>query len=133
MEYVDIDLTPRCDDGTLPSTSLIHKFYEYLDDATMRASKPIRYNSDIGRMLAAQGFVDIREQVFKLPLSTWPKDPHLKNVGRWYNFGLSEGLEAFCMGPFTRMYDWKADDVRRFVADLKKEMSIRQYHVYNNM
>jgi hypothetical protein len=31
-------------------------------------------------MLERTGFVEIQEQVIKVPLNPWPTDPHLKDI-----------------------------------------------------
>lgn len=84
-------------------------------------------------MLEAQGFVDISEQVVKVPLNPWPTDPHLKEIGRWYNLGLVQGLEALSLGPFTRMFHWSKDDVDRIVTAAKRDICSKKYHAYCNM
>ena len=132
FEQVDIDLTPRCDDGTMPNYPVLD-WYRYLEDATARASRPIKYQQDTKQLLEAQGFVDVRTQVIKLPLNPWPADPHLKEIGRWYNLGLIEGLEAVTLGPLTRVYRWSPDAVRKMVLDVKTGICNKRCHIYNNM
>ncbi|MCJ1253639.1 Secondary metabolism regulator lae1 [Lignoscripta atroalba] len=132
FEQVEIDLRPRCDDNTLPYKPII-QWYEWLEDATNRASRSVRYLQDTPQMLQAQGFVDIEEIVIRLPINSWPSDRHQKDVGRWYNLGMCEGLEAISLGPLTRVYRWPADDVRRLVGEVKTAMCNKKYHVYNNL
>lgn len=108
-------------------------WYRYLEDATARASRPIKYQQDTKQLLEAQGFVDVRTQVIKLPLNPWPADPHLKEIGRWYNLGLIEGLEAVTLGPLTRVYRWSPDAVRKLILDVKTGICNKRCHIYNNM
>lgn len=84
-------------------------------------------------MLAAQGFVDIRDEVIKIPLNPWERDSHQKDIGRWYNLGMTEGMEAVSLGPFTRIFNWSRDDVIRLITDVKKEICDRRIHVYHQM
>lgn len=132
MEQVEVDLTPRCDDNTLPQNPIV-QWWQWIDDATNRASRPLTYMQNTRQMLEFRGFVDIEEQVIQLPLNSWPADPHLKDVGRWYNLGLTEGLEAISLGPLTRVYRWPPEDVRRLVKEVKTAMCNKKYHVYNNL
>lgn len=132
LEQVEIDLWPRCDDGPIPEKPLL-QWYSYLADATTRGSKSIAYLPNTRQMLEAQGFVDIEETVIRLPYNSWPKDPHQKEIGRWYNLGLCEGLEAMSLGPFTRVFHWPAEDVRKLVGEVKTAICNRNFHVYNNM
>ena len=109
------------------------QWYEWLEDATGRANRSIRYQQDTKYLLENQGFTDVQTQVIKLPINTWPDDPFLKSVGRWYNVGLCEGLEATSLGPLTRVYRWPVEDVRRLVGEVKNAVCNRKYHVYNNL
>ncbi|KAI9689841.1 MAG: Secondary metabolism regulator lae1 [Bathelium mastoideum] len=132
LEQVEIDLEPRCDDGTLIDGPLKH-WYDYLKDATARASRPIAYQHNTRQMLQAAGFIDINETVIRAPYNSWPADPHQKDIGRWYNLGLTEGLEALSLAPFTRVFRWPVNAVQRIVEDARRQIVSKKQHGYNNM
>ena len=133
FEQVELDMEPRCDDGTLPEDSSLVQWWQYLVDATQRVNRPLAYNHWTGHMLQQAGFVDIQETVIRAPLNSWPADPHQKDIGRWYNLGMTEGLEALSLAPLTRVSKWHLDDVKRIVRDVKKVMCNKKIHAYNNM
>ncbi|KAK2627424.1 hypothetical protein QTJ16_003390 [Diplocarpon rosae] len=133
MEHVEIDMEPRCDDGTAPPHSKLVEWTRLLLDATARAQRPLAFNPHTRRQLERAGFVDIREQIIKVPLNPWEKDPHLKDIGRWYNLGLTQGLQALSLGPLTRVWQWTAAEVEALIADVKKEICSKRYHFYCNM
>jgi hypothetical protein len=133
MEQVEIDFYPKCDDGSLPSNSALVQWANYLVNATERAYRPLAYNLHTRQMLETLGFVDISEQVIKVPLNPWPTDPHLKEIGRWYNLALVQGLEALSLGPFARMLQWSKEDVDRIVKAAKWDICLKKYHTYCNM
>jgi hypothetical protein len=85
-------------------------------------------------MLQTAGFIDIQETIVRAPLNGWPSDPHQKTIGRWYNLGLTDGLDALSLAPFTRVNRWNADEhVRPLVKEVKKEIAKSKVHAYNNM
>ena len=131
LEQVEIDFEPRCDHGEIPK--IVQEWYNYLADATTRGSKSIKYVHQTREILRAQGFVDIEDKVIRLPFNTWPTDAHEKDIGRWYNLGLCEGLEAMSLGPFARAFRWPVTDIARLVAEVKKAICNRGFHVYNNL
>ncbi|KAH8813337.1 S-adenosyl-L-methionine-dependent methyltransferase [Xylogone sp. PMI_703] len=133
LEHVELDLWPRCDDGSLPANSALINWGRYLYEATNQAYRPIAYNTETRAMLERQGFVEIQEQVIRVPMNPWPNDPHMKDIGRWYNLGITQGLEALTLGPLTRMSGWNKADVDRLVADAKRDICSKKYHVYCNM
>ena len=112
---------------------ILSNWYGWLKDATNRGSKPIEYQSNTPETLRTQGFVDIREDVIRLPFNTWPSETLSKDIGRWYNLGFCEGLEATCLGPFTRVYGWPLTDVKRLIEDVKKVICNKKAHIYNNL
>ena len=132
LEQVEIDMKPYCDDGTLEPHPLVD-WYNYLTDATYRTSREIKYQENTVQMLRDRGFVDITDTVVILPLNAWPADTHLKTVGRWYNLGLCEGLEALSLAPFSRVYNWPVQDIRRLVAEVKAAVCNKRMHVYHKM
>jgi hypothetical protein len=134
IEQVEIDLTPRCDDGTLPADGPLPQWYNYLADATQRANRPIAYQSHTRQMLETAGFIEISEVIIRAPYNSWPADPHQKDIGRWYNLGITEGLDALSLAPFTRVYQWDATQhVKPLLGEVKKQICNRKIHAYNNM
>lgn len=133
LEHVEIDMEPRCDDHTAPPNSKFVEWSAALLDATARAYRPLAYNRETGAMLQRQGFVDIQERVIKVPLNPWEKDPHAKDIGRWYNLGLTQGLQALSLGPFTRMLGWEPAQVEALTAEVKREVCAKKFHFYCNM
>ena len=111
----------------------MRNWYGWLADATTRGSKSIQYIHQTPELLRQQGFVDVQEQVIRLHFNTRPADRQQKDIGRWYNLGLCEGLEAMSLGPFTRVFEWPAGDVRRLVDEVKAAICNRKFHVYNNL
>ena len=130
VEQVEIDIRPRCDDGTLPENSPIIRWYNWLDDATGQCV-PIRYQDQTCEMLRAQGFVDIEDTIIRLPINGWPSDPHQQNIGKWYNLGLYEATEAMGLGPLTRVYHLSAENVRQYARDVKTAVCNKNTHVYH--
>ena len=112
----------------IPSLSAIERVLAEVD--LFQSSNDLR--RAIG-MLQQAGFVDIKETVIRAPLNPWPADPHQKDIGRWYNLGMTEGLEALSLGPLTRVSRWPVDSVKQIVRDVKRVMCNKKIHAYNNM
>jgi hypothetical protein len=134
LEHVEIDMQPRCDDGTLNPQGKLVQWYEWLADATWRVSRPIAYEHRTRQNLQAAGFIDIQETVIRVPYNSWPNDPHQKDIGRWYNLGITEGLEALSFAPLTRIYQWDLNaHVKPLLESVRQEICNRKIHAYNNM
>jgi hypothetical protein len=110
------------------------QWYSYLADATHRSSKPIAYQHNTRQMLQQAGFIDIQETIIRAPYNSWPTDPHQREISRWYNVGITQGLEALSLGPFTRVYRWDAlQHVKPLCEQVKNDICARKHHAYNNM
>lgn len=134
IEHVEIDMEPRCDDGTLDPKGKLVQWYGYLADATWRVSRPIAYEHRTRQNLQAAGFIDIQETVIRVPYNSWPNDPHQKDIGRWYNLGITEGLDALSFAPLTRVYQWDLNaHVKPLLEGVRKEICNRKIHAYNNV
>ncbi|KAL8648889.1 MAG: hypothetical protein Q9210_004725 [Variospora velana] len=136
FEQVELDIEPRCDDGTLPETASIRQWYKSLSQATEIFNRPIAYNHATRQMLAAQGFVDIEERIIRIPMSTWSRDRIEKKLANWLQLVLvgEDGLEAYSLGPLTRSpVSWPADQVTRLCKEVGAEIVNRGFHMYNNM
>jgi hypothetical protein len=132
LEQVEIDLTPRSDDGTLPEKPM-NEWYDYLVGATGQASRPIAYQTNTRAMLEAAGFVHINEQIIRLPFNSWPRDAHSKSIGRWYCAGLLDWIEALSMQPFTKVYGWRPEEFRHLLDSVTRTVLNKKVHGYNNL
>ncbi|KAF7857027.1 hypothetical protein EAF04_009787 [Stromatinia cepivora] len=133
FEQVEIDFTPRTDFGEIPHDSALATWMRLLFDATYHNRRPLAYNVETGAMLQNQGFLDIQEEVIQIPLNPWPDDPREKDVARWYNLALTQGLEAMTLGPFCRMLGWTKDDVTRLITEVRRDVCSRKIRAYNNL
>lgn len=43
------------------------------------------------------GFTNIHEKLYKVPVGDWPKNPSMKEVGRFHKRQILEGLEGYLM------------------------------------
>jgi hypothetical protein len=130
VEYVEIDPHFRSDDGTLRSDSPILDWQRHLEHATSLAGKPYRYEVGTKQIMEEAGFIDVQAQTLVLPINPWPMDARSKNLGKWFQTGLEDGLEAFSMAPFTRMLGWSKAQVLNYLQDVRREIGNRRVHAY---
>jgi len=132
LEHIEVDIKPQYDPGASNSRQL-DEWFLYLDGATERAHKRLAYPENLRELLNNTGFVDIEEEVIRLPLNEWPEVEHQKFVGRWYNLGLCQGLEALTLAPLTRAYEWPLENIRQLLTAVKPQICSRRVRAYNEM
>jgi hypothetical protein len=81
------------------------------------------------RMIAA-GFEDVKEELFKWPVGTWPKDKKMKELGLWSRENTLDALEGLAMGPLTRTMGWSADEVKIMCAKARADIRNPAIHSY---
>jgi hypothetical protein len=82
-----------------------------LDEAAMRADRPMRIANKMKRWYEQAGFVDVQERVFKLPVNPWPRDKHLKTLGRMQEDNWLAGLAGISMALFSRVFSWSKTEI----------------------
>lgn len=131
FEQVEIDFEPRCEGRSLENTAL-SRWYQYLRQATEQTMRPIAHKSfETKQQLKEAGFVQIDHQIVGLPLNPWLQDEHEKTVGRWYNLAISESIETLSLAPFSRVFHWPVEQIRRLADEVKLEAFNKEIHAYN--
>jgi hypothetical protein len=92
----DYGLPVRSADGTHLGTNIL-KWGELLCEAGRKTGRLM--GSDIcdqyETLMREAGFVDVQQRMFMWPTNGWPKDPFMKELGRWNQINCLEGLEGF--------------------------------------
>lgn len=138
FESVEIDLNPRCDDGSLGNGKL-PSWYRYISQVYHALNRPIIYDENTGAELERAGFIDIHHEQYLLPLNGWPLDRKDHTAGMWYNIALSAGenktggfgIDAISLLPLTKIFSWPVEHVRQLCEDALKEASDPNIKVYN--
>jgi hypothetical protein len=122
------------DDGSLDKeTNPFHKYMLNLDEAAMAAGKPLRIANKLKTWYKQAGFVDVHEEVFKIPINDWPKDARWKFTGRFWRDSLIAGLQGFCLALFTRVLGWSKDEVEVYLVPVRQAIQDRRVHAYHKL
>lgn len=135
IEQLEMDLEPRCDDGTLLPDSYLNRWYKALLEATAQANKPIAYQHNTRQLLTQAGFTDIRQQTVRVPYHHWSRDPVQEDIGNFYQVSLNQiqGIEALCMAPFSRVFHWSKEQIDSFAEAVRADIGTTRIHAYNEM
>ena len=135
FERVEVDFEPRCDDGTMPRSCKLVQWYADLKNATEKANRPIRFRvTESKEMLLRHGFVDVKEEIIRLPMNGWPPDRHLKSLGTDYTAWMGyEDLVGMSLQPLTHIERMNADTAKAFARDAALDILRYNYHGYNNL
>lgn len=65
-----------------------------------------------------------------LPIGAWPKDPKLKEVGRFQALQELKVIESYTPGLFSRVLGWSNEEIQVFMAKVKAELKDPAIHLY---
>lgn len=118
-----------CDDDSLAEDTATFKWlYEF-----RRLSAPLNFDiaPKVPQMLRSAGFKDVQTIQKIVPLGTWPKNPALKEIGRWFQVQFIEmALEAYTLALFTRAGGWASEQVQILLALVRQELKSNKIHLY---
>lgn len=125
LELVEIDLEPHWDNGkTIPPNHPLKRWFDTVLNATTQAGRSIGWRHDTLHMLRSQGFIDIRTEVIRLPITSRPSSCHAKTqaLSEFYTEALIASLEPLALGSLTQSLGWPALSVRQFADVVQKTL-----------
>lgn len=81
----------ECDDGSFAQARDLYQWQELCNQAAAKFGKLMQSADELKGKLIAAGFVDVHEQILKIPIGPWPKDPKMKELGRYHREQLAQG------------------------------------------
>ncbi|KAJ5184050.1 hypothetical protein N7492_001666 [Penicillium capsulatum] len=130
-----IEATPAisCDHGTIPEDSVLQTWGPNIMSCGARAGRPCDTIDTMTDSLRKAGFVDFHEKNYKWPLGAWPRDQKYKEAGTINFQHWLTGMEGWCMWLLTHFgapEPWTQEEVRVYVAKMRKELKNPNYHAY---
>lgn len=127
IEQVEMDWVPQSHDGSVTRHSYVAQWAQELMDATEKLGRPMRLNPELTKQrLHAAGFVDIRHDTIMVPLNGWPVDNQSRELGRWFNLGLKQGIHALTVGPLSRAHHRSPEEVYNIINKVTGEIHSRE-------
>lgn len=129
FEMQDASMPPRSDDGTMAGTTWEEwtlKFMEAMRKVGRDPTAPESY----AQWARDAGFVNVTRHDFIWPQNPWPKDPALKELGRWHLVNTLDGLHGFTVRPFVGILGMSPEEVELLLVQVRKDLVNRQIHTY---
>ena len=130
FELQELNCRFASDDDTLKDDSNLADWSRKITEASANYNRRIPLHTEYMAMFEKAGFVDVRQVILKSPTNPWPKDKHLKEVGKFQLLAHIEGLEGVSMALMTRGLNWKPDEVKVMLAKMRPELKDRNIHSY---
>lgn len=132
-EFQDYDLQYYSEDGSLtPDHATLTWINTLLDAARQLQREPCPGPLQKGWVEDA-GFVNVRHEVFKIPIGPWARDAHMKDIGLCNLAQVLEGLEGFSLRLFCGVLKWPEEEVLVLLAKVRKELKGGEFHGIFNL
>ncbi|KAE8418606.1 S-adenosyl-L-methionine-dependent methyltransferase [Aspergillus pseudocaelatus] len=133
MEIASIEVNCFSDDEThLKAESMMHGV-KHMHLSAKMFGKDFDTVKNWRSQMENAGFVNVREDVYKLPQSPWPKDPKLKELGRYHQVNMIEAMPPYCYALFTRQLGWERVEIEALLAGMRKELRDTSLHLYSRL
>lgn len=68
-----------------------------------------------------------------MPWSPWPKDPHLKEVGKFQFANMMQSIDSYGLALLTRSAGYSEQEAKIFLAVVRDQIRTKALHCYNKM
>ena len=135
IEQVETDVMFNCDDGSVPSDSILNAWGPNILQAAAKSGKRLDILDTMEDSIKAAGFVNLKTRTRKSPVGPWAKGLY-KSIGQLQLESDLQGMEGYAMYLMTRFGTdrvWDPAEVRVTIAMTRAEMLKPTNHTYHKI
>lgn len=118
------------DDGSLKQNSALMEWQQAINVAGNKSGRELNIYHKLKGWMIAAGFEDVSLSVYVLPFSPWPRDPHLKALGKYQAVQLQQAIDSYSLRLHTQVLGWSPDVAKIHNAMVKQELRDKRLHAY---
>lgn len=144
------DVNTYSDDGTHLTATNFMLSIKHMHESAKLFGKDMNSSPSWKERMEKVGFVNVREDIYKvcpaptleampvlitkqLPQSPWPKDPKLKELGRYHQLNMLEAMPIYTYALFTRVLGWTRAEIEGLLAGIRTELRDTSHHLYTKV
>ncbi|CEJ59598.1 hypothetical protein PMG11_08217 [Penicillium brasilianum] len=120
----------RSDDGSLKPNSALMEWQQAINFAGDKIGRELNIYHKLKDWMIEAGFEDVKLSVYLLPFSPWPRDPHLKALGKYQAVQLQQAIDSYSLRLYTQVLGWGSDAAKIHNAVVKQELRDKRLHAY---
>jgi SAM-dependent methyltransferase len=120
----------RSDDDSIPKNSSYLEAGKIFFEMANKMATPLEAPRSWKEQAERNGFVDVKEVIYKLPMGPWPRDKRLKEIGAVERMMLLEGFEAYMLRGYTQVLGGDPNTLQVILAQARRELSDPKIHTY---
>lgn len=130
IDIAEYEMDIFCDDGTLSPDCELKQFYTLVAQAATITGREFNSSANLLPILEKVGFVNVHQQMVKMPLGPWAADKKQKEVGAYLLLSTETGFEAFGIKLFTQVLGMGVDEAGALINAAQKQANSKKIHVY---
>lgn len=130
MESQELYSKVFCDDGTMPADWGLLQWSLDQDTAAMKLGRPLRIANKLKTWYEQAGFVDVKQEVFSIPVNQWAKEDKQKMMGTFMAWNMQQGLFGWTVDYFVKAWGWTVDQVHVECARAYTSLNDKSVHAY---
>ncbi|KAI0206761.1 tam domain protein [Astrocystis sublimbata] len=132
FEAQELFPTLRCDDDSMPADWPPNLLFNDLEDCARREHRPLDIATTYKQGLIKAGFVDVTEQVYKIPINGWAKSKNWKTLGDLWNVNCLDAIQGVAMALLHRARGLKRHQIEIHLMDTRRALSDKTVHAYQS-
>ncbi|KAI5463650.1 S-adenosyl-L-methionine-dependent methyltransferase [Mariannaea sp. PMI_226] len=107
-------------DVAVDKDHIFTKWAELFTEVGKKIGRTFEFNDgSVQENAAKAGFINITHKSFKIPVSAWPKDKKLKNLGAFVDLYMDISLDGFVIFPIGQILGWSLEEIQALVAKMR--------------
>ncbi|KAM0543846.1 hypothetical protein ACHAPJ_012083 [Fusarium lateritium] len=128
IELQDISIRLYSEDDTLEPDNPLVRLMDSLKDVHDKIGCMLDAAPQFEGWVREAGFECIKDQRFRFPVGTWPKDSNLKKIGACLRNNFTCGIDAFTVKPLVDHLGWSQEEVEVLTAEVRKAAKSSDVH-----
>ncbi|GAB1321060.1 Secondary metabolism regulator LAE1 [Madurella fahalii] len=120
-ELQEYDAWIFSDDDSFDRAVWTKEWVTKLDNASKMFGKQINVAAQHKQWMIDAGFDDVWEEVRRIPIGPWAKDPLLKELGRFEQLHMQMSVASHTPALFTRVWSFSKSQVQLLIEGVKRE------------
>ncbi|KAH8155419.1 uncharacterized protein LAJ45_00429 [Morchella importuna] len=131
VDLSEYDMHLFSDDGTYHEGLGLYKFYDLVNQAAAESGRVFNIAGSLKASIEAAGFINVHQEMRKIPVGTWPADQKQKTMGAYILLTAESAFDAFGMRLLTNFHGMEVTEVNKLVNSAKKDVHDRRIHSYS--
>jgi len=130
MEMQEHECWLNSDDDTINNAPWCREWIQNVDIASTKVGKRLNVAHLHRQWMIDAGFMDVEQDVHKIPIGSWPKNKKLKEIGRIQRVQMIQAVPTFSIAYYTRVLGYSLEQAQVMVAGVTSEFLSKSLHLY---